>query len=192
MTQPLVYVRQYNFTDWSTNHPGEQQPGVSLDAEFNSIKITTDQVRANMALLQRDDGRQANGSVHKDAFDSTALALIAGSTGTGWNPKGSWLTGTAYARLDMVANGTTTYVCITGHTSGVFATDLAAGLWLAVAYTPTYTAAQISFTPFNNLVATNVQAALAEIDTREITKAPVYAVERAIRRARTAAAYLQV
>jgi hypothetical protein len=44
--------------------------------------------------------------------------------------RGVWATATAYAKLEMVnapdGNG---YICLTAHTSGVFATDLAANRW---------------------------------------------------------------
>src|SRR3546814_12831159 len=62
VAQPTPYTRQYDFTDHSTNSPTTPQPGVHLDAEFNAVKLTTDQIRANLALIQRDDGKIANRS----------------------------------------------------------------------------------------------------------------------------------
>jgi hypothetical protein len=48
------------------------------------------------------------------------------------HPAGTaWATGTAYAIGDIVTNGGTTYYAVTAHTSGTFATDLAAGRWYA-------------------------------------------------------------
>lgn len=130
MTQPLAYSRQSNQTDWATNNPGVPPQGYALDAELNAIKVTTDQIRANLALIQRDDTRLTNGSVHRDAFDTSALLLIAGSSG--WLPRGTWLTATAYAVRDLIVTGGVQYVAIVAHTSGVFATDLAAGDWMLV------------------------------------------------------------
>src|SRR3546814_10162505 len=102
VAQPTPYTRQYDFTDHSTNSPTTPQPGVHLDAEFNAVKLTTDQIRANLALIQRDDGKIANTSVHKDAFDAGALALIGGSTG--WEPRGDWTaSGPLYSVKDLVA-----------------------------------------------------------------------------------------
>lgn len=43
----------------------------------------------------------------------------------------AWLTGTAYVVGDLRTNAGTTYYCTTAHTSGTFATDLAAGKWYA-------------------------------------------------------------
>lgn len=44
----------------------------------------------------------------------------------------AWLTATAYVVGDLRSNGGTNYYCTTAHTSGVFATDLAAGKWHAL------------------------------------------------------------
>lgn len=45
------------------------------------------------------------------------------------NPRGNWVTATAYAVRDLVIQSGTTYICTVAHTSGTFATDLAAGRW---------------------------------------------------------------
>lgn len=44
----------------------------------------------------------------------------------------AWNTGTGYVVGDMHSNGGTNYYCTTAHTSGTFATDLAAGKWYAL------------------------------------------------------------
>lgn len=43
--------------------------------------------------------------------------------------RGAWATTTAYALADLVTDGGLFYVCAEAHTSGTFATDLAAGKW---------------------------------------------------------------
>jgi hypothetical protein len=43
--------------------------------------------------------------------------------------QGAWQTSTAYALNDAVSNGGSSYICIVAHTSGTFATDLAAAKW---------------------------------------------------------------
>ncbi len=127
MAQPPAYVPAYSFTDHSTSQPSTPQPGDKLDAEYDAIRDTTDALRANLALIQRDDGLLANGSVHVDALTPTAIAVLSD-----WNPRGAWLTATAYAAKDLVTLGGQSYICVTAHTSGTFATDLAAGKWLVV------------------------------------------------------------
>lgn len=47
-----------------------------------------------------------------------------------FNPLGAWTTATMYAAQDVVTQSGNGYACITGHTSGTFATDLAAGKWV--------------------------------------------------------------
>jgi len=44
----------------------------------------------------------------------------------------AWVTATAYVVGDLRSNGGTNYYCTTAHTSGTFATDLAAGKWYAL------------------------------------------------------------
>lgn len=76
MAQPVPFTRGYNFTGFSTANPASQQPGVKLDIEFDALKATTDQVLANLALIQRDDGKLANGSVVAESLASSALSAI--------------------------------------------------------------------------------------------------------------------
>jgi hypothetical protein len=42
---------------------------------------------------------------------------------------GDWATSTAYNQYEVVKEAGTSYICLIAHTSGVFATDLAAGKW---------------------------------------------------------------
>lgn len=112
MTQPTPYTRQYNFTNFQSANPTTPLPGNQVDAELNAVKTATDGIDTNLALIQRDDGKLANGSVHQDAFSTAALLLISG-----WNPRGPWTTATAYAVKDMVTSGGVSYVCYIAHTS---------------------------------------------------------------------------
>lgn len=130
MAQPTPYTRQTDFSDYQDANPSDPLVGTDLDLELDSIKITLDEILTNLALIQRDDTKLGNNTVHKDAFDEDALNLIGGSAG--WTPKGDWTTSTSYSAKDMVRQSDATYVAIEDHTSGTFATDLAAGKWLAL------------------------------------------------------------
>lgn len=57
---------------------------------------------------------------------------IAGAVATllAFNPRGSWATATAYAIKDVVVVSGVAYAAPVAHTSGVWATDLAAGRWV--------------------------------------------------------------
>lgn len=63
------------------------------------------------------------------AVDSAALA--ASYVPLNW--RSSWLTATAYAVNDAVNEAGNSYVCLVAHTSGTFATDLAAAKWDVIA-----------------------------------------------------------
>lgn len=129
--------------------------GNALDHDFDDIAETTDAILTNLALIQRDDGALGNGTVGPDQFSSTGLLLLAGS----WLPRGFWATATAYKVGDVVEQTSVSYVCAVAHTSGVFATDKAAGKWLTLSST----AGAIAFTPTGTISSTNVQNAIAEV-----------------------------
>lgn len=103
--------------------------GSDLDTEFDNLENTLDATLVNLAIIQRDDTKLNNLTVHPDALDATTKALIASS---GWNPRGAWVTATAYAVKDFVSEGGNSYVAVTAHTSGTFATDLSNDLWVLV------------------------------------------------------------
>ena len=131
MAQPTPYTRQYNFNDFATTSPADPLPGVQLDNELNSVKTNLSGLNANIDLIQRDDGKLANQSVHKNSFDTDALALIGVS---GYTVSGNWAASTAYAVGTLVNLNDATYLSTIAHTSGtVFATDLASGKWILLA-----------------------------------------------------------
>jgi hypothetical protein len=95
-------------------------------------------------------------------LSTSVLALFAATAGT---PRGAWVTATAYALRDVVTINTNTYLCCVAHTSGTFATDLAAVKWLLIALGAAPTAAGIAFTPTATIAATTIQTAIDEADT---------------------------
>ena len=76
MAQPTAYTRQYNFNDFATTSPSDPLPGVQVDNELNSVLTNLSGLNTNIAKIQQDDGKIKNQSVHKNAFDVDALALI--------------------------------------------------------------------------------------------------------------------
>jgi hypothetical protein len=123
MAQPPAYTRQADFSDLEQQDPadGLATIGVRLDAEFDAVRTTLDAVRANLALLQRDDTELANRTVGTEQL-KTGVSLGVGAAGP-------WLTGTAYAVNDTVWEAGKLYICDLDHTADTFATDLAAGKW---------------------------------------------------------------
>ena len=129
MAQPTPYTRQYNFTDYQTTSPSDPLPATQVDAELNAVKVTSDQTRVNLGLIQRDDGKLANQTVHKDSFDRDALALMGVDS---LNPRGDWAAATVYAAQDVVNYNDATYLCLTAHTSSAAFPDDSA-YWILIA-----------------------------------------------------------
>ena len=130
MAQPRDYTRQYNFSDYQATSPSDPLRGSEIDGELNAVKLTLDDLNANIAKIQRDDGKIGNATVHKDAFDQAALALI----NSAFTPRGDWSTATSYAVNDAVDFNGATYVATVAHTSSAaFATDDGLDRWILIA-----------------------------------------------------------
>ena len=95
MAQPRAYTRQANFTDHTTEQPSDPQVGSKLDSEFDAINLTINDIRTNLAVLQRDDTKVANLAIHAEALSTAVLALIK-ATSNGYGVKGAWAASTAY------------------------------------------------------------------------------------------------
>lgn len=76
MAQPTPYVRQFDFTDFSTDFPTTPHQGNKLDLEYDAIKETLDETLANLALIQRDDGALANDSVGLNQLTDAVQAYL--------------------------------------------------------------------------------------------------------------------
>lgn len=124
MAQPTAYQRSFNFSPLAPANVPEV--GARLEDEFDALERTTDEIRNNLELIQRDDGRLRNQAVHPESLSARVRAIIAG----GWSLKGPWTTATAYQAKDVVSEDGVLYVCVEAHVAGTFATDLAAELWL--------------------------------------------------------------
>ena len=168
MPAPPSYDRQANFVEYAAAHTSEPYNPADHDAECDAIEQTLDQIVSNLSLIQRDDGALANQCVTTDSLSAAVAALLAVSGST---IRGAWVTATAYAVRDVVTEGTGTYVCATAHTAGTFATDLAAAKWVLIYSSSGYAASAITNTPAGNVAATNVQAAINELDTEKLAKA---------------------
>lgn len=108
---------------------------------------------------------------------------------SGFTWEGPWITAQSYQVGDLVENNGGAYMAIVAHTSGVFATDLAAVKWqlFASAALPTQVAqankflqtsgstlswevpesSEVSYVPAGNIAATTVKGALDELDSEK-------------------------
>jgi len=131
MAQPTPYNRLYNFTDFQTVNPTSPLPATQVDNELNAAALTVSQIRANLGLIQRDDGALANQTVTPDSLSAATLAMINQGE---YNPRGAWATATVYAVGDIVTFNAATYLALVAHTAAAtFAADLAANKWLLIA-----------------------------------------------------------
>lgn len=128
MAQPTPFVPSFSFTDLSTDQPTVQQPGVQLDAQFDALALTTNEILDSLVAVQRDDFALKNGIVHLASLGSDVLAsllLIGAEVYT-------WTTATAYTPPSIVVDGDDTYLVAVAHVSGVLATDVAANLLVRI------------------------------------------------------------
>lgn len=120
MGQPTPYVPQHDYqSELGTTH------GTHLDEDLEAVRLTFDELLANLELVQRDDGKLRNRSVHPDSLSTATLAMVSD-----WNPRGLWATLTVYAIKDVVEQGGRSYVCTVTHIAGTFSADRAAGKWI--------------------------------------------------------------
>ncbi len=143
MSQPPPFNRAFSFSNFQAANPSLPIPGNQVDGELNNVKASIDGTLANLKLIQRDDGALKNGSV---TFDTLSPSLQT----AGIAPALPWVTGTGYAVSASVTHGSAFYRALVPHTSGVFATDLAAGNWVLIVDFSTIAlvaAAMIAVTP---------------------------------------------
>lgn len=158
---PPPYARRFSFTDWSANHPVDPPPGVQLDAEFNAVKATTDQIAARLLQIQNDDGSLGNQTVGRDQIEPDVYQAMT----NGFNPRGNWQAGAAYAMADAVSQDGILWVAVKSHTaSGNFSADRQDGDWMA--FDQPIAAKSIPCDPISAVPANNVQQALEQLAAR--------------------------
>ncbi len=134
-------VKPGNFDILSTNNPANAYIQMAKDLKFNST---------GAIYMPKGTTGQRPGFVQDGAlrFNST-LAKVEVYNGGTWSSVGgglsSWATATAYNVGDVVIQNNLIYKCLIAHTSGTFATDLAAGDWVKLSALPAYTVNQILF-----------------------------------------------
>src|SRR5258707_12419004 len=125
MAYPSLYGITYSYSNFQQAQGNSAFPGTQIDADLAGLQTTIQNVDTFMQSVMRSDGALNNGIV---TFDSLAPSLqLAGLT-----VATAWATATAYLLGNPVSINSNLYRCLIPHTSGVFATDLAAGKWLFV------------------------------------------------------------
>jgi hypothetical protein len=102
---------------------------VQLDVDFAGLDNNITSLTNFVKNVIRSDGALYNGIV---TFDSLSPSLQT----AGLTPALPWATGTAYVLGANAVQNSALYRSLVAHTSGVFATDLAAGKWLFIVALP--------------------------------------------------------
>jgi hypothetical protein len=131
MSQPTAYSKTTNFSQEEANNVGGRSTvrASMVDAELSNIETTLDQTLANLALIQRDDGKLRDGLVELYNLSPSTRLIV----GLDIVPRGAWVQDRAYALNDLVEQDSASYVCVQAHTSTTFAADHSASRWLILA-----------------------------------------------------------
>lgn len=160
MTTPTSYTRYRDYSQFQSDNPNTDLNGADLDTDFDRIKTSLDSHTTCLATIRKDDGTLANASVGADQLKTEVITLLNGIT-----PRGDWVTATSYVVGDLVREADILYVALEDHTSGTFATDLAADKWMSISSAAN--ASGVANTPAGSIAATDVQAAIDELDAEK-------------------------
>lgn len=95
----------------------------ALNQNFDAIEAAFD----NTLSRDGDTPNQMSANLDMNGFSILNQANPYVVDGLNW--RGNWVTATSYKTGDIVQTNGIAYICIVAHTSGVFATDLAAVRW---------------------------------------------------------------
>lgn len=85
------------------------------------------------AALVSENNAASSESTATSAANAAAASAVLAATFVPLDWEGAWLTATAYQVNDAVKEAGSSYICLEAHTSGTFATDLAANKWDVIA-----------------------------------------------------------
>jgi hypothetical protein len=111
----------YSYSAFQQEQQNSPFPGTNLDDDLQKLATSDTAIINFVKSVIRSDGRLNNGIV---TADSLATGLLLGV-----DTPDDWATATDYIVANTVWFDNNIYRCIEAHTSGVFATDLAAGKW---------------------------------------------------------------
>lgn len=98
------------------------------DAFDNTLSLDGSSPNAMQADFDLNGNALLNvGSIDADNLTLNGQTVTELSSVPEW--RSAWLTGTSYAKNDLVSEAGNAYICLVAHTSGTFATDLTALKW---------------------------------------------------------------
>lgn len=128
MPYPDLYDVTYSYTGFQQSQGDNSFPGTQIDADLAGLQSSVFGTAAFLQNIIRSDGRLKNGIVTIDSLSSEFTLEFPLAT--------AWQTATAYSTTQSVVQASNIYRAAVAHTSGVFATDLAAGKWTFIAALP--------------------------------------------------------
>jgi len=106
------------------------ESGYASTSELNANFEAIEEALENTLSRDGTSPNQMNANLDMNGF---RIINELASTGEGFVWEGSWVTATSYAINNLVNINGNTYICVTTHTSTVFANDLADGKWELIA-----------------------------------------------------------
>lgn len=160
--QAPPYTRSADFAQDERNNVGGRSTVRTdqVDAELDNVSLSIVALCANLALIQRDDGKLRDALVELFNLSPTARTALQSK----FNPRGLWAAAQSYSVSDLVDVGGVAYICAIAHTSVNFAADYAAGRWQV--FITAATAGGLPFTPTATVLSTDVQGAISEVDSK--------------------------
>lgn len=127
----VVYIQPYKGTTLAKLTTSTIATGYAAVAALNSNFDAIETAMENTLSRDGTTPNQMNADIDLNGYRILNQANPVAISGFTWS--GSWTTARAYTVGTVVENGGTSYICIVAHTSGTFATDLAAAKWQLVA-----------------------------------------------------------
>lgn len=125
MSYPSLDDRDYSYTAFQTAQGDNSFPGTQIDNDLDNLWAAFNGTADFLAVAHDSSGAIKAGSITSGMLASSLTMGLAAPT--------NWATATAYAVNDTVTEDNGLYLCLTAHTSGTFATDLAAAKWQVLA-----------------------------------------------------------
>jgi hypothetical protein len=111
---------------------GKLQRAVYIDAATIATVTGLTIASHDTGIIQPAPTFRVDSSTAKFQYSYDGGSTWSDTGDTIFKYRGAWVTATAYNRNDTTLQSGVLYLCVTAHTAGTFATDLAAGKWVAL------------------------------------------------------------
>ena len=130
-TMVFEYNLSFDFTAFQAGEPSTPLPSDKIEIEFQNISTAISQINQRATSIQRSDGTLLPGVVTPESL-ATELTI-------GLRSPVAWTNNAQFEENDTVIDNNRLYRAVADHTSNVFVSDLANGLWVFIADYGTFT-----------------------------------------------------